>query len=74
MNMELRTEISAKFITITPGTPEEQASLAALNMHTEAITQSLQGVFKTLIIEMLELKRQNFTETTINIEQTEEKK
>jgi hypothetical protein len=61
MEMQLRTEIVAKFVTDVPPSPEEQVSLDALNKHVEDICESLQPTFTNLIIEMLELKRQTFT-------------
>ncbi|MCK5663411.1 MAG: hypothetical protein KAI17_07985 [Thiotrichaceae bacterium] len=64
--MQLETKLSAKFITDNPCTPEEQISLDALNMHTEEIAEKLQSTFRLLIIEMLEIKRANFTKEKIN--------
>ena len=41
--------------------PEEQASLDALNTHTEDCARRLQPAFRSLIVEMLELKREHYT-------------
>lgn len=56
--LELRTELTAKFISPVPcATPEEQMSLDALNHHAEEIAERLQTAFRLLITEMLDVKR-----------------
>lgn len=60
--MHLETKISAVFVTMGQPDHHQQASLDALNKHAEDICETLQPVFQRLIIEMLELKRQNFTQ------------
>jgi hypothetical protein len=60
--MQLKTEISAKFVTsLPPETTEAQVSLDALNKHVEDICETLQPIFVKLIVEMLELKRATHT-------------
>lgn len=58
--LSLRTDIHAKFEYLTPPTPEEQISVDALNGHAEEICESLQPIFNSLVINMLELKRGHF--------------
>jgi len=60
--LNLEMQIGARFISNQELPPEEQESLDALNQHTEAICETLQPIFQQLIIEMLELKRQTFTQ------------
>lgn len=60
--MQLETKISAQFF-VEKGQPvskEYQASLDALNHHAEEICETLQPIFQTLIIHMLELKREKY--------------
>jgi hypothetical protein len=57
----LETNLTAKFISIHPLSPTEQASLDALNEHAREITDRLQAAFRLLITEMLDLKRGQFT-------------
>ena len=59
-NIALETNLSARFISKVNLSPEEQASLDALNFHAEEITQRLQSVFRTLVTEMLDLKRAHY--------------
>ena len=60
--LQLRTEVHAKFESLYRiEVPEAQASLDALNKHAEDICESLQPIFRSLIITMLELKRQTHT-------------
>lgn len=61
--LHLQTKISAEFVTqVPPESVAEQVSLDALNMHAEDICESLQPIFRQLIIEMLELKRKTFSQ------------
>lgn len=55
--MEFATKITAKFQYQLQPTPEEQAQLDALNAHAEEICERLQGTFRNLIIEFLEVKK-----------------
>lgn len=59
--MYLRTKVNASFEYAGAADPATQASLDALNKHAEDICESLQPVFRSLIITMLELKRQTHT-------------
>ena len=56
--MQLSTEIHAKFITLYEPDPQTQTKLNRLNQYAEEICETLQPIFRRLIIEMLELKRQ----------------
>lgn len=59
--MQLKTEIKAKFFyLIEPTSLEQQQSLDALNKHAEDIAEALQPIFQNLVIQMLELKRQTY--------------
>jgi len=59
--LQLRTEIRAKFATQQEPDPATAANIAILNQHVDAVCESLQPVFRLLIIEMLELKRKTHT-------------
>lgn len=60
--MHLETKISARFVTaLPPASVEEAKSLLALNYHAEQICETLQPIFQKLVIDMLELKRAQFT-------------
>lgn len=59
--INLRTGISAEFVTMLPPDPEGQVFLDALNKHAEDICESLQPIFQNLVIQMLALKREKFT-------------
>lgn len=60
--LQFSTEVRAKFESLYRiEVPEAQASLDALNKHAEEICEALQPVFRSLIITMLELKRQTHT-------------
>jgi hypothetical protein len=59
--MQMETNLSVKFIYAATPTKEEQASLDALNIHADDIAESLQTVFRALVIEMLSLKRKTHT-------------
>ena len=58
--LTLRTEIHAKFEYRDAPTPEEQVSVDALNMHAEEICETLQPIFNSLVINLLELKRGHY--------------
>lgn len=61
MAILLETNIIAKFTSDAPITPEQQASLDALNAHAEEVTERLQSAVRVLITEMLDLKRAQYT-------------
>jgi hypothetical protein len=61
-NIAMETVLTARFVPrVAPESPEEQASIDALNMHAEEIAEKLQPVFRDLVLSMLELKRPHFT-------------
>lgn len=60
MDMNLETNLSAKFIATGLRTAAEIKSMDSLNKHAEEITERLQQVFRLLIVEMLDIKRQQF--------------
>lgn len=59
-NILLETNLTARFTSRVPLSPSEQESLDALNFHAEEITQRLQGIFRNLVTEMLDLKRAHY--------------
>jgi hypothetical protein len=61
--LQLETNITAKFISLSPLSPQEQISLDALNIHAYEITERLQPVLRLLVAEMLDIKREQFTTT-----------
>lgn len=58
--LQLESKVSAVFSHSGNPTDQEASSINALNKHAEDICEDLQPVFKTLIVQMLELKREHF--------------
>lgn len=73
LTVGLQTELIARFIvTDAEGKPlPDQSQVEALNIHAEAIAERLQPVFRTLVIDMLDLIKPMYT--TSQEESTDEK-
>jgi len=56
----LETNLTAVFTASGELSPEEQASLEALNFHAAEISHRLQPVIRLLVTEMLDLKRAQY--------------
>lgn len=63
--MQLRTEIHAKFMTMQPPSPQQQVIMDRLNAAAEQVCEVLQPVFRLLVIEMLQMKRDALLNTGV---------
>ena len=68
--MELETTITAKFI-MKDATPEMQRNIDAMNTHAEDCANRLQNTFRGLIVEMMDMKRQQFSTPREDVEAEE---